>query len=210
MGSNFEPLKVWLEIIVSAGGVVGVGMSARHALARWRKESERRAQFWDITDRLAGLPAVLEETNHRMGLMLDQVSKQQALMEFVARHTPAVIWLTDEKGIAYWFNEAWEELFGLSVADANDLGWQQAIHPDDREVTWRTWSDAVARGTKWSGNYRIIRGDKTIRCVATATPVRSGGVVIGYVGTTKPIERKGEATNERPPASASERRGTQD
>lgn len=210
MANTVDSLKAGLEIVVATGGAIGVVVSVKKVADKWIESREKRNAFWETADKLATMPALLEETNHKMTQMLEQVSKQQSLLEFVARHTPAVIWLADDKGIAYWFNEAWEDLFGISSGDAMELGWQQAIHPDDREATWRTWSDAVSRGTKWSGNYRIINRNGVTRCVASATPVRSGGTVIGYVGTTKPIERKGETTKEPSPVSSSERGGAQD
>jgi PAS domain S-box-containing protein len=44
---------------------------------------------------------------------------------------PTLAWSADPEGFADFFNQAWLEYTGLSLEQAVEWGWKNAIHPED-------------------------------------------------------------------------------
>ena len=67
-----------------------------------------------------------------------------------------------------------EELLGLRVGSfAGQLAdWLQAVHPDDRERTMADCRRAIAERTPLDAEFRIIRPDGQIRCIAAQGSVK--------------------------------------
>jgi PAS domain S-box-containing protein len=64
------------------------------------------------------------------------------------------IWTADERGHSHERVEWWEEFSG-QPATADDLGWLEAIHPDDRAATLAAWQRSLATKEKYDVTYRV-------------------------------------------------------
>ena len=67
----------------------------------------------------------------------------QNLSDILSRFLPTGIFFTDTKGRCTYVNEAWLEMSGLTNAQAQDFGWSEAIHPEDRQQVIQEWNSAV-------------------------------------------------------------------
>ena len=69
-------------------------------------------------------------------------------------------------------------------------GWLDAIHPDDREETARTWSEAVAKGSPYEVRHRLRRHDGEYRyMLARGVPLfDQDGAVFEWVGVHADID----------------------
>ena len=76
---------------------------------------------------------------------------------------PGMVWTTQIDGRANFFNRSWREYSGLSSGDALDLGWQQAIHPDDLRSFLESWSVITQSGVAREIDARLRRFDGEYR-----------------------------------------------
>ena len=106
---------------------------------------------------------------------------------------PVGLFLTDAGGATTFVNRAFEQLSGLSAAQAMGDGWAEAIHPDDRAAVATAWPDTVRERSPWAGDFRFAREDGSVRWVHTSSaPILADeGALTGYIGINIDIsERK--------------------
>jgi PAS domain S-box-containing protein len=107
----------------------------------------------------------------------------------LAESSPVGIFQTDPAGNCIYVNRRWCELTGLSAAAAAGRGWEDALHPEDRERVAREWYEAAARRADFAGEYRYQAPDGSVRWVlGSSVPLRDGaGRVCGHLGTVADI-----------------------
>src|SRR5690606_15456301 len=73
-------------------------------------------------------------------------------------------------------------------------GWEQAVHPEDRERVATSWYAAAKAGKTWSEVYRFRHRDgKVVWVSGRAAPIHVDGTLVGYVGTLEDITAEREA-----------------
>jgi len=102
-----------------------------------------------------------------------------------------IFFLVDaESNRTIYVSPAYEEIFGRSCESlyANPDSWSEMIHPDDREVTSKTYKKGLSVGT-FEYEYRIIRSDQSIRWVHTrGFPVRDdAGKIVRIAGVGRDV-----------------------
>jgi PAS domain S-box-containing protein len=75
------------------------------------------------------------------------------------------VWTAAPDGSVDSFNQRWCEYTGLSLDEASGLGWQSAIHPEDRPELLERWQsirdsgvagEMEARLRHFDGGYRFF------------------------------------------------------
>ncbi|MFN6468075.1 MAG: PAS domain S-box protein [Nostoc sp. SerVER01] len=111
-----------------------------------------------------------------------------------------IIWVSTPEGICFEL-ASWIAYTGQSLAEAENGGWIDAVHPDDRAYTGEVWSAAVANRSLYQIEYRIRGKDGNYRYfwVWGAPVVEEDGNVREWIGTCTDIhDRKlAEAENQR-------------
>ena len=117
---------------------------------------------------------------------------------------PGLAWTALPDGRAEFLNRRWLDYTGLTAEQAADLGWIEAIHPDDRERVGDYWRSCVISGIAGDTEARMRRHDGAYRWfLFRANPVRdAAGNISRWFGTNFDIEdrRRGEEvlqSNER-------------
>ena len=112
----------------------------------------------------------------------------------LAEVAPAGIWRTSPDGRCIYVNKAWEEQTGLTDGAWLGHAWSKAIHPDDRERIFATWSATVARRERFRDEWRWLRPDGTSMWVLTlgAPEFDAKGDLVAYVGINMDIQRQKE------------------
>lgn len=127
-------------------------------------------------------------------LGLEAVEAQRRLSEserryrFLADAVPQLIWSADAEGRVEYLNARWPAFTGFSALHLLGDGWQQAIHPEDRERVVIAWLDAVhRRAARFQEEHRLRYGDGGYRYVlTTAIPYPQGGS-LRWFGTVTDI-----------------------
>ena len=134
----------------------------------------------DITDRKAAENALRASEEH---------------FQTLARYSPVGIFEADSDLKDTFVNQRWCEINGLSEDEGMGRGWENAVHPADRERVIREWQEARQAHSPIRTEYRYQRPDGTVTWVLVhGTWVRnSDGEVSGCVGSATDITELKEA-----------------
>ncbi len=112
---------------------------------------------------------------------------------------PVGIFRTDPTGHYVYVNDRWCHITGMTADTAQGMGWQQSLHPDDRNTVLHGWPDAdMTDGspeTPVKLEYRLQRPNGQmiwveVQLVAERSPT---GRLLGYVGTIADISDRKQA-----------------
>lgn len=172
----------------------------------------RTAHFWTETHPdLDCEPDMIKLMNHNAELarlLLDptdadwtrgEVERAKALSSLreselrfyaVADLVPDLLWGGDPSGRTTWINRRWLDYTGTSFEDARAAGWMEAIHPDDRADSAKTFQDAIAAGLSFQQEHRIRAHDGAFRWfLMRGEPVRdAAGRVAEWFGSATDID----------------------
>jgi PAS domain S-box-containing protein len=138
-----------------------------------------------------------------LGVTMAASDMQIELTHFIDAF-PGLAWTALPDGRAEFLNRRWLDYTGLTVEQAADLGWIEAIHPSDRARVGDYWRSCVISGSPGDTEARMRRHDGIYRWfLFHANPVRNAtGNISRWFGTNIDIEdrRRGEEalqSNER-------------
>jgi PAS domain S-box-containing protein len=109
--------------------------------------------------------------------------------EKLSEASPVGIFRTDLEGQCEYTNSRWQEMAGLTLAECLGTGWQNAIHPEDRERVLATRSESFRLGTDNDMEFRFLRPTGAITLVRSRSrPVLDAERrVTGFVGVVEDI-----------------------
>jgi diguanylate cyclase len=106
--------------------------------------------------------------------LADSESRYRALGEA----SPLGVFSTDEQGACAYTNAQWQAIHGLT-------------HPDDRASVWAQWQGAVAQGSDFDLQFRILRADGQTRFVRCRARARiEAQAVVGFVGSVVDVTER--------------------
>lgn len=110
----------------------------------------------------------------------------------LARH---ISWSADAHGSIRTVSARWEEVTGISRAEALDRGWIDALHPADVQPTLRAWEHALRQLSPTDVEYRLRTPAGTYRWFRScASPhLGQGGEVLAWFGTLEDIDDRKRA-----------------
>lgn len=89
---------------------------------------------------------------HAKATLRESEQRQRVLMEGI----PQPVWCETDVGHWSWAGRQWTAYTGMSDAASQDLGWLQAVHPDDRKGAGDAWKRPAVAGLR-DADYRIRR-----------------------------------------------------
>lgn len=122
---------------------------------------------------------------------------QQALLESeqrlrtLAEGIPQLVWRSADGGRWTWSSPQWQVWTGQNIQESLELGWLDAIHPDDRASVVEAWQNAAATAGI-NVEYRVRRASDGAYLWhhTRSTPVLdSMGNVIEWLGTTTDVQQ---------------------
>lgn len=142
---------------------------ANNGLQQANEELEERVR--SRTRELTVLNTDLRHSELRMSTLIDGM--------------PQLVWRSGDHGRWTWCSLQWTEFTGQTLTTAQNLGWLDALHPDDRAVALAAWDEAKTVGNlsfearifhAARGKYRHFQ----IRAMPVRTPE---GAVLEWLGT---------------------------
>ena len=111
---------------------------------------------------------------------------------------PIGIFRSDQDGNNTYMNRRWEDITGISVSQGMNEGLVGSVHPEDRAGIVTVWNEAVAAGSSFSHECRILTPQNKCKWIrALGSPLKGQhGAVIGYVGTVEDITELQQARQE--------------
>jgi PAS domain S-box-containing protein len=134
------------------------------------------------------------------GISVDIEDRQRAEAESRALidAIPQQVWSSAPDGRVDFCNERWRSYTGLRQEELRDEGWQNMLHPDDRERVLKAWRESVTNGTPYGQEERHRRADGQYRWfLSRGMPLRDGqGRIVRWYGTNTDIEDRKQAEEE--------------
>jgi PAS domain S-box-containing protein len=163
------------------------------ALSLVNAESRRRftQEDFHLAEQLAAR-AALAVDNAR--LYREAVHAQERFSSLITASTQTV-WVTRPDGTIEEDSPSWRAFTGQSYEEWRRSGWLDAIHPEDRELAQRAWTEAVASQRIYEVEYRLRRPDGRYSItLARSVPVRNAdGSVREWVGVNIDLSAQREA-----------------
>jgi PAS domain S-box-containing protein len=121
---------------------------------------------------------------------------EQALLEseehlrYMVELNPEIPWVMDSDGNNLDVSSRWEQVTGLSKEKTRNLGWLEALHPDDVESTMKALLEGLKSGTRIDIEYRIKSVDRGWRWMRSRGSPRVGpnGQIIRWYGSVEDID----------------------
>jgi diguanylate cyclase (GGDEF)-like protein/PAS domain S-box-containing protein len=122
-----------------------------------------------------------------------------AVFRAVADAATVMIWVTDTEHRCVWNSRSWYEFTGRTPAQELGHGWEDGLHPDDREAALGRIAEQVAARMPFETEYRLRRADGEYRqLLETGVPrYTPTGDFVGYVGTCVDVTDRVEVEMER-------------
>jgi len=100
----------------------------------------------------------------------------------------------DAQGRCGWVNASFCELTGLSPAELRDRSWVRSVHPEERWRVEQAWDAAVASGTAFRAEHRVLRPTGgSLRVVTECVPL-DDATVSGFAGSMTRVSGVGRIT----------------
>ncbi|WP_373044269.1 PAS domain-containing protein [Vulgatibacter sp.] len=147
----------------------------------------------------------LAELARRAGMAIENASLHTSLRRSEERfrqlvqNTTEIVWTTEPDGSFRGEQPGWWAYTGQTQSQYEGEGWQDAVHPEDREATLAAWRQALALRSVYAVEHRLRRHDGIYRWFAArASPVlEPDGTLREWVGTHTDITAAKEGERER-------------
>ena len=123
----------------------------------------------------------------------EALQKSEELTKIITSASPVTLWMTNAEGATIYFNETWMDWVGGHLEDHMQVGWLQAILPEDREKAKETFFTAFKERRVFTTDFRIRRRNGEVRwCSTHGSPYfNKDGSFGGFAGSLTDItERK--------------------
>ncbi|WP_459706373.1 PAS domain-containing protein, partial [Paraburkholderia sp. 2C] len=116
-------------------------------------------------------------------------------LRFPWGHVPVMVWSTQADGYLDFVNDRWVRFTGMTLERAQGWGWQDAVHPDDRERSMRVWRQLLESGLEGSCECRLGNDQRGYRwCMSIVKPRRDAtGRIVRWYGAILDIEDRKRA-----------------
>ena len=106
--------------------------------------------------------------------------------------TSSIVWTTGPSGEFESPQPAWTAFTGQSFEELRGWGWLDAVHPEDRTLTVKAWSEALANRSTYLMRHRLRRSDGDYRHLSIrAIPLfGDDGEVVEWVGSHTDITER--------------------
>lgn len=138
--------------------------------------------FARMLNRLSGVRSVLAGQVRSREAAERAVRSNEAVLQSINDTAPMGMFVTDEAGACTYANMAFERISGLVGPAVHGDGWQNALHPDDREHVVAAWRTAVANRSPFSSEHRFLhRRGRVVWVAMTASTMTEDRQVVGLV-----------------------------
>jgi PAS domain S-box-containing protein len=148
-----------------------------------------------------GLPTgqhlrLIDLATHTAAICLGRHKQMQALRDSehrfrqLAESLPQLVWTCGPQGFCDYVSRQWLDYTGMPAIAQLGFGWQQQLHPADKERVSEAWTKAIAQTTEFRSELRLRRHDGTYRWFDTrAVPLYSSkGDITKWIGSNTDID----------------------
>ncbi len=176
------------------GPVASLAAVAHDIVAR-RDTSLRAppAQLDEFAVVVRAFNSVLDESEDRTRALRESERLYRAIGESIDYG----VWVCDANGRNTYASDSFLRLLGITQAQCSDLGWGEALHPDDVQATIAAWRECVRTGGVWYREHRFLGADQRYHPIpAQGVPMRDdAGTLTGWAGINLDVARMKKTEN---------------
>jgi len=133
-----------------------------------------------------------------LDLRLQQVQENEDQLRTLADTMPQLVWIANENGHIFWYNQRWFEYTGITQIQTENGGWEKVHHPDHLETVKATWANCVKTGTLFEMEFPLRGADGNYRWfLSRGLPLRNAsGNIKSWFGTDTDIEEQRKIRDE--------------
>ena len=122
----------------------------------------------------------------------DELRESEEHLRYMVNLNPNIQWAMDSQGNIVDVNSGWEQLTGLSRERTRNLGWLEAVHPEDVEPTMKALQEGLHSGKTIDLEYRVKSVDRGWRWVRSRGSPRVGpkGQIVRWYGSVEDIDER--------------------
>lgn len=151
-------------------------------------------------------PLAAEIVRTKVAVFVDLHKKSRQIQEFRIREVmlseekrfrtladsiPQIVWTSRPDGMVVYCNQRWFDYTGLTFEQTRRFGWNQAIHPEDRNRIVSAWGQALTAGTTLETEVRLLGVENAAYrwYLIRAVPSRNAkNEIVEWFGTCTDIE----------------------
>ncbi|WP_238193033.1 hybrid sensor histidine kinase/response regulator [Methylobacterium frigidaeris] len=120
----------------------------------------------------------------------DELREAEARFQAIANSIDQMVWSTRADGYHDYYNQRWYDFTGVTPGSTDGEEWEDIVHPEDRERTWKVWGESLATGEPYRIEYRLRHHSGQYRwTLGRALPMRDGaGLITRWFGTCTDIQ----------------------
>ena len=136
----------------------------------------------------------ITERKHRERA-LTALAELRRQAQAIGESIPFGIWIAEPDGRMKYLSESFLELVGMTMDQARDFGWMEALGADATGPTKRDWLDSIVAGRSWNYEYEIEGSDGRRHTVLSLGNAVGDdiGTVTGWAGINLDITDRREA-----------------
>ena len=178
----------WVEMDAQGGPVRMIGANVdisdrkKYEQALAESEARYRALAETLEERVLRRTAALRRSEERLRKLIEA--------------SAAAVWTTNAQGQVVEDSPSWRAYTGQTLAEWLGDGWTAAVHPRDRDLAFRHWTESVESASPLNTEYRIYHtASEQWRWInVRAVPLRDQeGKVRGWIGMNIDIDDRRQA-----------------
>lgn len=140
----------------------------------------------------AALVQKLEQKNQELTLALDRVRDREERFRALVEASAQIVWTGALDGRAVEDSPSWRAFTGQSFEAWRELGWLDAVHPEDRGPTLSRWKAGLQSQSSMEFEYRLRHHSAGWRWMAVRAVRLSdaAGTPLGWVGMNTDIHEQ--------------------
>jgi PAS domain S-box-containing protein len=121
-----------------------------------------------------------------------KIEKSELLYRSLTSNAPVAIFNTNTTGECSYVNGEWLKFSGMDFNEAMGNGWQNALHPEDKERVLREWQESILNNTEFNSElrFRDKSGNITFLSAKATKLIDSNNNLIGYIGIATDITER--------------------
>ena len=126
------------------------------------------------------------------------LDEAQQRTQFIMESLPVLVWTNRPDGTPDYFNNRWLEFTGKTQEEMQAIDWGAITHSDDRPGLLQGWAKALAEGTPFQYEYRLLRHDGQYRWLLIRNSPRrdADGRITMWVGAGSDIHEQRQMVQE--------------
>jgi PAS domain S-box-containing protein len=93
----------------------------------------------------------------------EAIAASEREFRLLTESMPQIVWTTTADGLNTYFNHQWVEYTGMTLEESYGTGWNIPFHPDDQQLAWNAWQNAVQYRAPYMLQCRLRRADGAYR-----------------------------------------------